>query len=140
MVARCLPAKTQWSSCFPWRTNYRMGLNATVIGVTGSIGKTTTKDSLAKMLACRYRVHVTSGNFNNLIGMPLTILAAPADTEMLVLEMGMNATGEIARLTACARPAYAVITKVGTRTSACLAAARTSRAQRRDNLWHGACA
>ena len=85
-----------------------------IIGVTGSIGKTTTKDSLAKMLACRYRVHVTSGNFNNLIGMPLTILAAPADTEMLVLEMGMNATGEIARLTACARPAYAVITKVGT--------------------------
>ena len=49
--------------------HYRMGLNATVIGVTGSIGKTTTKDSLAKMLACRYRVHVTSGNFNNLIGM-----------------------------------------------------------------------
>lgn len=94
--------------------HYRMGLNATVIGVTGSIGKTTTKDSLAKMLACRYRVHVTSGNFNNLIGMPLTILAAPADTEMLVLEMGMNATGEITRLTACARPAYAVITKVGT--------------------------
>ena len=94
--------------------HYRMGLNATVIGVTGSIGKTTTKDSLAKMLACRYRVHVTSGNFNNLIGMPLTILAAPADTEMLVLEMGMNATGEIARLTACARPACAVITKVGT--------------------------
>ena len=90
--------------------HYRMGLNATVIGVTGSIGKTTTKDSLAKMLACRYRVHVTSGNFNNLIGMPLTILAAPADTEMLVLEMGMNATGEIARLTACARPAYAVST------------------------------
>ena len=57
---------------------------------------------------------MTSGNFNNLIGMPLTILAAPTDTEMLVLEMGMNATGEITRLTACARPAYAVITKVGT--------------------------
>ena len=94
--------------------DYRKRLSATVIGVTGSIGKTTTKDSLAKMLSCRYRVHVTSGNFNNLIGMPLTILSAPADTEMLVLEMGMNATGEIARLTACAEPAIAVITKVGT--------------------------
>ncbi len=94
--------------------DYRSRLSATVIGVTGSIGKTTTKDSLAKMLACRYRVHVTSGNFNNLIGMPLTILSAPADTEMLVLEMGMNATGEIARLTACAQPAIAIITKVGT--------------------------
>ncbi len=94
--------------------DYRSRLSAMVIGVTGSIGKTTTKDSLAKMLSCKYRVHVTSGNFNNLIGMPLTILSAPADTEMLVLEMGMNATGEIARLTACANPAIAVITKVGT--------------------------
>lgn len=93
---------------------YRKTLDATVIGVTGSIGKTTTKDSLAKMLSCRYRTFVTSGNLNNLIGMPLTILAAPEDTEMLVLEMGMNATGEISRLTRCANPSFAVITKVGT--------------------------
>ncbi len=93
---------------------YRDRLSATVIGVTGSIGKTTTKDTLAALLARRYRVWVTKGNFNNLIGMPMTILSAPQDTEMLILEMGMNHTGEIDRLTRCARPAYAIVTKVGT--------------------------
>ena len=62
----------------------------------------------------RYRVHATAGNFNNLIGLPLTILSAPEDTQMLVLEMGMNDFGEISRLTACAQPTFAIITKVGT--------------------------
>ncbi len=93
---------------------YRNRLSATVIGITGSIGKTTTKDVLCSLLRSRYRVHVTRGNLNNLIGMPLTILEAPADTEMLVLEMGMNHPHEIERLSACARPDMAVITKVGT--------------------------
>lgn len=85
-----------------------------MIGVTGSIGKTTTKDVLAACLAKRFRVHATAGNYNNLIGLPLTILSAPADTQMLVLEMGMNDFGEIARLTACTQPTFAIITKVGT--------------------------
>ena len=93
---------------------YRARLRCTVIGVTGSIGKTTTKDVLAACLAKRYRVHVTAGNYNNLIGCPLTILSAPADTQMLVLEMGINDFGEIARLTACAQPTFGIITKVGT--------------------------
>lgn len=93
---------------------YRARLRCTVIGVTGSIGKTTTKDVLAACLAKRYRVHATAGNFNNLIGLPLTILSAPEDTQMLVLEMGMNDFGEISRLTACAQPTFAIITKVGT--------------------------
>ena len=93
---------------------YRARLSCTVIGVTGSIGKTTTKDVLADLLRTRYRVHVTQGNYNNLIGLPLTVLAAPADTEMLVLEMGMNRFHEIERLTACARPDFGIITKVGT--------------------------
>ena len=93
---------------------YRARLHCTVIGVTGSIGKTTTKDVLAACLAKRFRVHATAGNYNNLIGLPLTILSAPADTQMLVLEMGMNDFGEIARLTACAQPTFAIITKVGT--------------------------
>ena len=66
------------------------------------------------MLAKRFRVHATQGNYNSLIGMPLTILAAPKDTQIMVLEMGMNAPGEIARLTRCAQPTYAVITKIGT--------------------------
>lgn len=93
---------------------YRARLRCTVIGVTGSIGKTTTKDVLAACLSKRYRVHATAGNYNNLIGLPLTILSAPADTQMLVLEMGMNDFGEISRLTACAQPTFGIITKVGT--------------------------
>lgn len=94
--------------------SYRETLGCTVIGVTGSIGKTTTKDVLSAVLATRYRVWSTKGNFNNLIGLPLTILSAPADTQMLVLEMGMNHFHEIERLAACAKPAYGIITKVGT--------------------------
>ena len=93
---------------------YRARLRCTVIGITGSIGKTTTKDVLAACLAKRYRVHATAGNFNSLIGLPLTILSAPADTQMLVLEMGMSDFGEIERLSRCAQPTFGIITKVGT--------------------------
>lgn len=93
---------------------YRARLRCTVVAITGSIGKTTTKDIMARTLSERFRVHATVGNYNNLIGMPLTILAAPEDTQIMVLEMGMNAPGEIARLSACAQPTYAVITKIGT--------------------------
>lgn len=93
---------------------WRRILGCTVVGITGSIGKTTTKDVLAGVLRQRFRVHVTGGNFNNLIGMPLTILSAPRDTQVLVLEMGMNSRGEIERLTRCAEPSLAVITKIGT--------------------------
>ncbi len=93
---------------------YRARLRCTVIAVTGSIGKTTTKDILATTLAKRYRVHATAGNYNNLIGMPLTILAAPKDTQVMVLEMGMDGPGQIERMSRCAQPTYAVITKIGT--------------------------
>lgn len=93
---------------------YRMRLGCTVVGITGSIGKTTTKDTVSALLATRYRVWATKGNYNNLIGLPLTILSAPADTQVLVLEMGMNARGEIERLAACARPSLGVITMIGT--------------------------
>ena len=85
-----------------------------VVGVTGSVGKTTTKDMLAQGLSARYRTHATAGNFNNLIGLPLTILGAEATDEVVVAEMGMNHKGELSRLTACARPDVAVITNVGT--------------------------
>lgn len=94
-----------------WR---RSNLHWTVVGVTGSVGKTTTKEMLAASLATRYRVHATKGNFNNLIGVPLTILAAPEDAEVLVVEMGMNHAGELTRLAHAALPQAAVITNVGT--------------------------
>ena len=93
---------------------YRARMKCTVIAVTGSVGKTTTKDILSALLATHYRVHATQGNYNNLIGMPLTILSAPKNTQVLVLEMGMNSFGEIERLSRCAQPTYAIITKVGT--------------------------
>ena len=78
-----------------WRQDHP---NWIVVGVTGSVGKTTTKDMLACALSPRYCVHATVGNFNNLIGAPLTLLAAPEETEVVVLEMGMNHPGEIEAL------------------------------------------
>lgn len=83
------------------------------IAITGSVGKTTTKEFLGEIVRATYKTHVSSGNKNNLIGLPLTILSAPVDTEILVLECGMNHEGEIARLSHCARPDVAVITAVG---------------------------
>lgn len=92
---------------------YRKRINPTVIGITGSNGKTTTKDLLAAMLETTYKTHKTAGNLNNHIGLPLTILSMPSDTEMLVLEMGMNNFGEIDLLTRIAKPEYAIITNIG---------------------------
>ncbi|MDY2777670.1 MAG: UDP-N-acetylmuramoyl-tripeptide--D-alanyl-D-alanine ligase, partial [Collinsella sp.] len=93
---------------------YRARMRCTVVAVTGSIGKTTTKDVLTRLLSSRYRVHATRGNFNSLIGMPLTILSAPRDTEVMVLEMGMDSQGQIERLSRCAQPTFSIITKIGT--------------------------
>lgn len=85
-----------------------------VVGVTGSVGKTTTKDMLKAALATRFKVHATAGNYNNLIGVPVTLLEAPTDAQVLVVEMGMNHPHEIERLAEVARPRVAVITNVGT--------------------------
>lgn len=85
-----------------------------VVGVTGSVGKTTTKEMLATALSTRYRVHATKGNHNNLLGVPLTLLQAQPQAELLVVEMGMNHAGELTRLSQAARPSVAVITNVGT--------------------------
>ncbi|WP_430786114.1 UDP-N-acetylmuramoyl-tripeptide--D-alanyl-D-alanine ligase [Virgibacillus flavescens] len=94
-------------------TAYRNNINPIVIGVTGSNGKTTTKDLISQVLQSSYNTHATKGNFNNEIGLPLTILAMPRETEMLVLEMGMSNFGEIERLSTIASPDYAVITNIG---------------------------
>ena len=83
------------------------------IAVTGSVGKTTTKEMLRILLSDRYRTHATEGNQNSEIGLPLTILCAPPDTELLILEMGMNHKGEIARLSLLSEPDLIIITNVG---------------------------
>ena len=85
-----------------------------VIGVTGSSGKTTVKDMTAHVLAAKYSTFATSGNHNNHIGVPYTILHTPEETEIAVIEMGMNHAGEIDYLTHIASPDHAVITNIGT--------------------------
>lgn len=85
-----------------------------VVGVTGSVGKTTTKDMLAAGLGASWCTHATAGNFNNLIGVPITLLSADASDEVVVCEMGMNHAGELARLTEVVRPTLALVTNVGT--------------------------
>ena len=84
-----------------------------VIGITGSSGKTTTKDMTAAVLSSHYHVYKTQGNFNNDIGLPQTILDMPEDTEQLVLEMGMSDFGEIEFLSKLAKPSVAAITLIG---------------------------
>src|SRR5699024_431179 len=93
--------------------SYRSKINPTVVGITGSNGKTTTKDIVAGVCGEAFKTHKTAGNFNNHIGLPLTILSMPKDTEILVLEMGMNHFKEIERLSEIARPDYAIITNIG---------------------------
>jgi len=85
-----------------------------VVGVTGSAGKTTTKEFLRAFLSRAGKTHATGGNFNNHIGLPLTILNAPKDADFLVLEMGTNHPGEIAALCDIARPDVGVISSIGT--------------------------
>jgi len=84
-----------------------------VVAITGSSGKTSTKEMVRAALTTRYRVHATSGNLNNLIGVPLTILSAPENTEALVVEAGASIPGEIARLRDIIEPTIAVITNIG---------------------------
>ncbi|MGE7122496.1 UDP-N-acetylmuramoyl-tripeptide--D-alanyl-D-alanine ligase [Peribacillus sp. NPDC046944] len=92
---------------------YRDQLNIKVIGITGSNGKTTTKDMTAALLATTYKVHKTNGNFNNHLGLPLTILSMDEETEAAVLEMGMSSRGEIEFLSKLAKPDVAIITNIG---------------------------
>ena len=92
----------------------RRRLNMKVVGITGSVGKSTTKEMVAEVLSTKYRVGKTPVNHNNDIGMPMAILSMSPDVEVAVLEMGMNHFGEISYLTSIAQPDVAVITNIGT--------------------------
>jgi UDP-N-acetylmuramoyl-tripeptide--D-alanyl-D-alanine ligase len=94
-------------------SRYRKELNVPVLAITGTNGKTTTKELLASILSKKLKVHYTRGNLNNHIGVPLTILSAPADTEMMIIEMGANHLGEIRTLCLIAKPDYGIITNIG---------------------------
>ncbi|TYR78372.1 UDP-N-acetylmuramoyl-tripeptide--D-alanyl-D-alanine ligase [Priestia megaterium] len=93
--------------------SYRHELDVKVVGITGSNGKTTTKDMVEAVLSTKHTVLKTAGNFNNHIGMPLTILRLSEDTQIAVLEMGMSSRGEIEFLSNLAEPDVAIITNIG---------------------------
>ncbi len=93
--------------------NYRRSLTLRVLAVTGSNGKTSTKDFAASVLARKFRVTKTEGNFNNHVGLPRTILKATSEDEAAVWEIGMNHPGEIAALSKIAAPDAAIITNIG---------------------------
>src|SRR5947209_14490275 len=94
-------------------TTWRRTLDVQVIGVTGSTGKTSTKDLLLALLSPQRRTVASRANYNTEIGLPLEILSAPADTQVLVLEMAMRGPGQIAELAAVAEPDVGVIVSFG---------------------------
>jgi UDP-N-acetylmuramoyl-tripeptide--D-alanyl-D-alanine ligase len=94
-------------------THHRKELRVPVLAITGTNGKTTTKELIAAIMSKTKKVHYTQGNLNNHIGVPLTILSAPQDVELMIIEMGANHIGEIRTLCLIAKPDYGIITNIG---------------------------
>ena len=92
---------------------YREKFDIPVVGVSGSVGKTSTKEMLYAVLSQRFKTHKTQGNLNNELGVPLTILSMPEDTEAAVIEMGISDFGEMTRLARVAQPTICVLTIIG---------------------------
>ncbi len=92
---------------------YRSQLDIKVVGITGSVGKTSTKEFVASVLSQKYRVLKTEGNYNNEVGLPLTVLRIREDCEVAVLEMGISDFGEMHRLSKIAKPDVCLITNIG---------------------------
>lgn len=108
-----IKVKNSYDALIALAKYYRKKLNLKVVSVTGSTGKTSTKDLIAAFLSSKYKVFKTKGNFNNHIGMPLMILELDSSYDVAVLELGMSNLGEIHELASCARPDIAVITNIG---------------------------
>jgi len=92
---------------------FRKKFDIPVIAIGGSNGKTTTKELLSRVLSTKFKVHKTTKNFNNHIGVPLTLLSMPKDTEMAIVELGTNSPGEIAHLCKITEPNFGLITNIG---------------------------
>jgi len=112
--AEVLVVPDAWAAFYELAAQRLREVAPIVVGITGSNGKTTTKEMLSAILATRYRVLKTEGNLNTETGLPLTILRLQAGDQVAVLEMGMQAPGEIARLAELARPSIGIITGIGT--------------------------
>ena len=110
---RCIVVPDVLATLQELAREHRRHLTIPVIGITGTNGKTTTKELVHAVLSRRYRTSATVGNFNNHLGVPLTLLSIPANAEMAIVEMGANHPGEIAQLCSIANPDYGLITNVG---------------------------
>jgi UDP-N-acetylmuramoyl-tripeptide--D-alanyl-D-alanine ligase len=110
---KCLQVPDVLESLQQLAVLYRATLKGTLIGITGSNGKTTTKELINAVLQKKYKTQATAGNYNNHIGVPLTLLSFPEDIDFGVVEMGANHVGEIEVLSGLSRPDYGMITNVG---------------------------
>ena len=113
MPGACILVEDSFKALQDIAAYYREQLDVKVVGITGSVGKTSTKEVIASTLAQKYNVLKTEGNFNNEIGLPLTILRIRKEHEVAVLEMGINHFGEMHRLSRMAKPDVCVITNIG---------------------------
>ncbi len=109
----CILVKDSFMALKQTAAFYRQQLDIRVVGITGSVGKTSTKEFVASVLAEKYKVHKTAGNYNNEVGLPLTIFGIQEDDQIAVLEMGINTFGEMHRLSEVARPDICVMTNIG---------------------------
>ena len=109
----CIVVKSTLSAMGALAAWYRSGFDIPVIGITGSVGKTTTKEMISAVLSTRLKTHKTEKNFNNELGVPQTILNMPSDAQIAVIEMGISDFGEMTRLTAMVHPTIAVISIIG---------------------------
>ncbi|MGI1821250.1 UDP-N-acetylmuramoyl-tripeptide--D-alanyl-D-alanine ligase [Exiguobacterium sp. TRN 1102] len=108
-----IPVKSTIEALQTAAARYLEEINPLVVAITGSNGKTSTKDMVAVVLEEKFKTHKTAGNFNSDVGLPLTVLRMPRDTEVAVLEMGMNGFGQIETLSKLAKPDVAFVTNIG---------------------------
>lgn len=109
----CIGVESALSTLQQLATKHRDTLKIPVLGITGSVGKTTTKELIHSVLSRQYKSYCTTGNLNNHIGVPLTVLGIGGDVEIAIIEMGANHIGEIETLCAIAKPTHGLITKIG---------------------------
>ena len=109
----CILVEDAYQALRDVATAYRKRLTIPVVGITGSVGKTSTKEAIAAVLSAKYRVSKTEGNFNNQIGVPLTVMAITMEHEAAVVEMGISDFGEMDRLGKIVRPDVVLFTNIG---------------------------
>lgn len=113
LTGPCIQVKDSFVALKKLAAFYRQQLDVKVIGITGSVGKTSTKEFVAGVLSAKYNVWKTQGNFNNEVGLPLTVLQLREEHEIAVLEMGISDFGEMHRLSEIAKPDICMLTNVG---------------------------